>query len=317
MTNCPPPYRPLRGADPPHFVDRADERDLVPGAIVASSTAAYQAGPGDPRFHRLVVSEPAMGKTAMLRAIGRETADRLGWAVAIHCCRPKERALGAVASETLASIQGQWPTEVRKLSTDARAFVRERPTPWPPGVPDGSYAPAESAGPRVDGREHWAGLKHFFKSAGSLARALSRGILVVLDDADRLAGGEVESIGHLARSLSRDELPVALLLSGGPQLEEHFARVANFSSCVWPTRLGWFDNSEAREALVVPAADRGVEFHEEALELLCLSADGYPLELQRLGFAAWSAAGGAEVIAVDDVHAALALLSVETAARAS
>ncbi len=317
MTNCPPPYRPFRGADPPHFVDRADERDLVPSAIVASSTAAYLAGPADPRFHRLVVSEQALGKTAMLRAIAREAADRLGWPVAIHCCRPKERALGAVAGETLAGIQGRWPTEVGKLPVDARAFAPERLPIWLPGVPDSSSVPAEATAPRVDGKEHWARLEHFFKSAGLLARALSRGILVVFDDADRLGGGEVESIGHLARSLSRDELPVALLLSGGPQLEERFARVANFSGCIWPTRLGWFDDSEAREALVVPAADRGVEFREEALELLCSSADGSPLELQRLGFAAWSAAGGAEVIGVDDVHAALALLSADTAARAS
>ena len=79
----------------------------------------------------------------------------------------------------------------------------------------------------------------------------------------------------------------AAALSSG----ERFARAGNFSGCIWPTSLGRLDDGEAREALVVPAADRGVEFHADALELLCLASGGSPLEIQRLGFAAWSAAG--------------------------
>ena len=98
---------------------------------------------------------------------------------------------------------------------------------------------------------------------------------------------------------------------------ERFTRLDNFFGCIWPTSLGWFDESEAREALVVPAADRGVEFQEEALELICLAADGSPLEIQRLGFAAWAAATGPDVVTVADAHAALRQLAPEAPARAS
>jgi hypothetical protein len=118
---------------------------------------------------------------------------------------------------------------------------------------------------------------------------MSRGLMVVLDDADRLGGAEVECAGHLARGLARDGVPVAFLLTGGPELSRRFARTGNFAGYVWPTSLGRFDEGEAREALVVPAADRGVEFEESAVEVLCLAAAGRPLELQRLGLAAWSA----------------------------
>ena len=52
---------------------------------------------------------------------------------------------------------------------------------------------------------------------------------------------------------------------------------------MWPTSLEWFDDGEAREALIVPAAERGVDFDEEALELpLCDASVGSPLEIQRL-----------------------------------
>ena len=112
MTSYPPPYRPFRGAGPPHFVDREDPDDVGVNGIVAASIAAYAAGPRDPRFHRLVTSGPAMGKTALLRAIGRQVADRLGWAVTFHRCQVKERAIRAVSTEVAKTLQKQWPTEL-------------------------------------------------------------------------------------------------------------------------------------------------------------------------------------------------------------
>ena len=94
MTTCPPPYRPFRGAPPPHFVDRADAESIDGAGIVATSLAAYRAGPGDPRFHQLVTSTPALGKTAQARAVARQVSAQLGWVVTFHRCRPKERPCG-------------------------------------------------------------------------------------------------------------------------------------------------------------------------------------------------------------------------------
>ena len=280
MSTCPPPYRPFLGAPPPHFVDRADAEQIgVPGSV-ATSLAACLAGPGDPRFHQLVVGAPELGKTAQARAVGRLVAGRLGWVVSFHRCGRKERAMGDVADQALAGIQRLCSPEARRAAapaTDGGAL------PWPhirPGHPAGrGLAPVPQLRRLLpSGREpSWAELREFFALAGSFAQRMSRGLMVVLDDADRLGGAEVECAGHLARGLARDGVPVAFLLTGGPELGRRFARNGNF------------DEAEAREALVVPAADRGVEFEESALELLCLAAAGRPLELQRLGLAAWSA----------------------------
>jgi hypothetical protein len=153
--------------------------------------------------------------------------------------------------------------------------------------------------------------------AGRFAAKRGRGLLLVFDDADVLGGGEVESLGHLARALARDDLPVALLMSGGPFLAARFARVGHFSGAVWPTYLERFDDAEVREALVVPAADRDVDFEDEALELLCVAAAGSPLEVQRLGFAAWSAAPGGRTVPVTAVEEVIGMARPELAARAS
>jgi hypothetical protein len=316
MTNCPPPYRPLRGAEPPHFVDRAEGEDIGANGIVAGSMAAFAAGPCDPRFHRLVTCGPAMGRTALLRAIGQEAARRLGWAVSFHCCKPKERALGAVAAEIESAMLRQWPAHAGRLASEVLAFGYRATRAAAAGA--GDY-PSEAV-PHLlgaDGESSWATLKQFCKLAGLFARSLCGGLLVIIDDADHLGVGEVESFGHLARALSRDGLPVALLLGSRPQLAERFARAGNFTGSVWPTSLEPFDDGETREALIVPAAERGVDFDEEAVELLCAAAVGSPLEIQRLGFAAWSAASRSELITLADAHEALGLLGREVAERAS
>jgi hypothetical protein len=318
MTNCPPPYRPLRGAEPPHFVDRAEGEDIGANGIVAGSIAAFAAGPCDPRFHRLITSGAAMGRTALLRAIGQEAARRLGWAVCFHSCQPKERALGSLTAEIESAILRRWPAQAGRLASEVLAFGYQAMPLVPPGAeshPSNSVVVPHFL--RREGEVSWATLRQFCKFAGLFARSLSRGLLVIIDDVERLGVGEVEYLGHLARALSRDGLPVALLLSGGEKLAERFARAGNFTGCVWPTRLEWFDYGEAREALIVPAAERGVDFEEEALELLCTAAIGSPLEIQRLGFAAWSAASGSKLITLADAHEALALLAPQVAERAS
>jgi hypothetical protein len=317
MNSC-PPYRPFRGAEPPHFVDRPDD-DLGSTGICAASIAAYRRGPIDPRFHRLVVSGPATGKTALLRAISRQAATTLDWAVTFHRCRPKERALGSATCEILASLHRQWPGQVSALAADVlgprmaprgRGRDEDHPAgralaPAPPFLAPGAEAT-------------WTELQRLLQLAGRFAQQQGRGLLLVFDDADLLTGGEVEGVGHLARTLSNSGLPVALLLSGGQPLGARFARVGNFSGAVWPTPIEFLDDNEAREALVVPALDRGVEFEDEALKQLCLAAGGSPLDVQRLGFAAWSTAPEGRVICVDDVEDALAISDHElAAARAS
>ncbi|MGO9657406.1 MAG: hypothetical protein ACLQVK_00045 [Acidimicrobiales bacterium] len=327
MTTCPPPYRPFRGAPPPHFVDRADAESIDGAGIVATSLAAYRAGPGDPRFHQLVTSTPALGKTAQARAVARQVSAQLGWVVTFHRCRPKERAMRDVANQTVTGMARLWapeaPPPVVRAANQAEAGQEAGAPTWPrtrPGHPAGQgLAPGPQLRRLVPtGREpSWTELREFFALAGSFARAISRGLLLVLDDADRLSGAEVECAGHLARSLSRDGLPVAFLLTGGPQLGQRFARTGNFAGSVWPTRLGRFDDSEAREALVVPAADRDVEFEEGALERLCAAADGRPLEVQRLGLAAWSSSARSGKIGLAAAEEAVGLVAPETTAMAS
>ncbi len=277
MHSGPPPYRPFRGADPPHFVDRAsEEEDLGTSGVVSTALEAYKQGPCDVRFHRLVAAGPAMGKTALLRALCRQVQALFGWAAVLHRCRAKERAMGMLRSQVVASVGRQWG--------DARA----------------------GAGSSVDGGEAWSDLKTVLERCGRTASGLGCGLLVALDDVDLLGAGEAEAFGYLARRLTLERLPVAFVFTGRPWLVRRFERAGNFSGTVWTSTLEPFDPGEAREAIVVPAAERGVEFEDRALELACAAARGSPLAVQRIGFASWAAAGGRPSIGAPEVEEALA-----------
>jgi hypothetical protein len=267
----------------------------------------------------LVVSGPATGKTALLRAIGRQAAASLDWAVTFHRCRPKERALGSATCEILASLHRQWPDQASALAAEVLGLrVAPRGRGRSEGHPAGQGLVPAPPFLAPGAEPTWTELHRLLQLAGRFAQQQCRGLLLVFDDADMLTGGEVEGIGHLARTLSNNGLPVALLLSGGQPLGARFARVGHFSGAVWPTPIEFFDDNEAREALVVPALDRGVEFQDEALQQLCLAAGGSPLDVQRFGFAAWSTAPEGRLICGDDVEDALAIAGDELApARAS
>lgn len=287
MTYSLPPYRPFRGAEPPHFVDRADENDVFGAGIVAAQVNACAAGPCDPRFFGLVTGAPASGKTATVRAVAKEVSARLGWAVVLHRCQAKQRVISTIADEVGASARRSWPGHLGRFAHDVLSLGCSASPARADAVPH-LLSPGDEAS--------WTSVRHFLKLAGMFARGMGSGFVLIFDDADRLPSGEVEVLGYLARNLVRSELPIAFMFSGGPELQARFGRSGNFSGSAWHTPLPRFTGEEAREALVVPAAERGVEFEDGALELLCEASAGHPLEVQRLGFAAWSAARGAAVI---------------------
>ncbi len=121
---------------------------------------------------------------------------------------------GPLSAEIESAMSRQWPAHAGRLASEVLVFgyrpaqgAAEQAPATVPLQPSGR-APHSRAGRRD---ESWATLKQLCKLAGLFAWSLSRGLLVIFDDVERLGVGEVESLGHLARALSRDGLPVALL----------------------------------------------------------------------------------------------------------
>jgi hypothetical protein len=255
------------------------------------------------------MSTPGLGKSALARSVAEQAALRLGWTVVAHRCRRKERALWALAVATADALRRAWPDAA---GAPPRGSLDAGSRRWPrlhPAHPAGTGLLTQEAlrgALRAGEATSWASLRDFFLLLGQWARSAGQGVVLVVDDADRLPPGDAEGVGHLARCLSAQQAPVALLMTGGPSLDQRFARAGYFSGAVWPSELGCFDDAESREALVVPALDRGTQFEDSALGLLVGPGQGLPLQVQRLGLAAWSAARGRGLITRADAELALA-----------
>ena len=95
---CPPPYRPLRGAEPPHFVDRPEGENIGAKGIMAGSIAAFAAARVTPVFtSSLLLALPWARRPSCGQLAGKPAAAGLGGDV--PPLPAKERALGALAAE--------------------------------------------------------------------------------------------------------------------------------------------------------------------------------------------------------------------------
>ena len=75
--------------------------------------------------------------------------------------------------------------------------------------------------------------------------------------------------------------------------------------------IGSLPAEQAREALVVPAADEGVDWEPAALDRVLAVTEGYPYFLQEFGKRAWDAAGGPRTITDDDVARSIPVATAE------
>lgn len=328
MTTALPPYRPFLGAEPPHFVDRPDDLAMSGQGLVSATVMACQRPPGGPGSHQLVVGAPGMGKTAFLRQLGRQVGGRLDWAVVLHHCSPKQQVPSSLARRALSSLCSSWPQFRSELAKAVLATRHGYGAPgWRHCCAQASCAcvlhsarrrwPPAALGPCREAAQGWEDLYGTLHLAGEFAAARGRGVLVMLDDVDLMTGVEAEAMGYLARSLTRELLPVSLVMTGGQGLADRYERCTNFAGALWASRLAPFDHSEAREAIVVPAAERGVDIEEEAVDFLCSQSAGLPVEVQSAAFGAWSAARGGPVITLRHAQDAIARSASQVATRAS
>lgn len=306
MTTC-PPYRPVRGARPPHFVDRPPAGAVDGAGLVASCVAGLRNGPDDPRCRQLVTADPGMGKSAFCSQLAACASAELGWSSVVVQCRPKQAVLGALAERISALLPGAAPL----------------PQPSGPGC---SCREAHPAGQRLRpvppvlsslSERSWDHLSEVVTRAARKLADMGQGLLLVLDDADGAVGGEAEGMACMARTLQARSLPVACLLTASEAAADRWQPWVRAGGPLWHERLGAMHTEECAEALVVPAAERGARFELAALDLMCEFAAGSPLGAQRAGFVVWPTLGERGIVTGEGARCALELVGMQARSIAS
>ena len=133
-------------------------------------------------------------------------------------------------------------------------------------------------------------LAALFETLGEAARDIGVGVLILIDEMQEATDSELTAINTAVHELGQAErpLPVIVVGAGLPSLPAQLAEATSYAERLYDYRsVGLLLPEAAKDALVAPARDLGVEWGAEALTLALDSARGYPYFLQAIGKHVW------------------------------
>jgi len=287
------PYSPGAGARPPALVGRERE-------IEAMDVALQRLLLGRDGRSQLLTGLRGVGKTVLLNEFETLAVGR-GW---FH-----EHV--EVAEE--GDLVGRLVAALRRvlLAMDARRRIGERARralgvlkafalTVPGGV--GISIDVEPVRGPADSGDLATDLAGLFVEVGEVAREHGTGVLLTVDELHYVRLEVLEAlVMGLHRAVQRT-LPVTVAGAGLPSLAALTGEAKSYAERLFLfPEIDSLDAEQAREALVVPAADEGVTWDGDALGAVVTATAGYPYFLQTFGQQAWNAAPGPDRITLADV----------------
>jgi AAA ATPase domain len=299
------PYTPSAGATPPALVGRKAELDTFGTALTRLSQGRHA--------RSMVLSGlRGVGKTVLLNefdklarehgwitsgAVECNEDDRLGPLIArlVHRSLRRlskakraghaiERALGVLRAFSLSLDEAGRPA----LRIDVEAVK---------GVADSGDAEAD--------------IVELFTELGTAAAAQNAGVAMLLDEMQYLQRDDLALISAVFHRVSQDLSPIMLVGAGLPQLPLILRDAKPYNERLFSYRMiESLAPPAARQALLIPAARRGIEFDPRAVEIVLGHSEGYPYFLQQWGETIWNDVDSSPVT-IADVNDAQELVADE------
>lgn len=207
--------------------------------------------------------------------------------------QPLDVRLADMLADLLDGIRGAGP--VRGLVKRAAERVESFSVSFGPL----SVSAESRAGARLD-RELFAALSDVAGAALEEGAAL----VLCLDEAQFADAEHMGALLTAVHRLGQEQLPVALVLAGLPDLPERLSEANTYAERMFEFReVDALDDEAALRAIVEPAAEEGVQYDPQAAEQLALAAAGYPYFLQLHGKYAWDVATGTPIVSANAVTA--------------
>jgi hypothetical protein len=287
------PYSPGAGTRPPALVGRDGEIDAI-------DVALQRLRRGRDGRSQMLTGLRGVGKTVMLNEFEQVAGGRGYFHEHVEVGEDGDLAprLAAAFRRTLLAMDARkriGDRVVRALGVLKAFSIRL------PGGPelsidvDAVYGPADSGDLATD-----------------LAGLFESGVFVTIDELHYVALPTLEALVMGLHRASQLGLPITIAGAGLPSLAALTGEAKSYSERMFTFPvIGSLPETAASEALVVPAADEGVRWDDEALARVLQETNGYPYFLQEFGKQAWDVADGPGVITLDDVVRSLPVAMAE------
>lgn len=147
-------------------------------------------------------------------------------------------------------------------------------------------------------------LQALFETVGAAARAAETSVVIFIDELQYVEESQLASLITALHRTAQMQLPIVLVGAGLPQLRGRMGRAKSYAERLFEfPEIGPLPRTAARIALSKPAKEAGVEFDEDALDLIVQQTQGYPYFLQEWGKHVWDIAPQSPITRAD-VHSA-------------
>jgi hypothetical protein len=144
---------------------------------------------------------------------------------------------------------------------------------------------------RGDSGDLEADLSELFVAVGEAAKDRGRAVAVIIDELQYLDESELGAIIMAVHRVAQQQLPLIVVGAGLPQLVGLAGRSKSYAERLFTyPSVGALAPEDAKEALRGPVRAQGVDFTDDALDLLVAVTHGYPYFLQEWGYQSWNLA---------------------------
>jgi len=280
------PFRTAPGSEPPALVGRDEE----------SSAARYSFNltrSGAPAQPIVFTGLRGMGKTALLRhCIAEASANH---AIVVYA--------EASASEPLATTLQHGIERARRESASLSQKLKSGFDKVLEALPRTSFELPNDIGAVSLASRHKddAVLLNALEDLNDAVRHNGRYLVFAIDEIQDAPVDGLRDLVRFVHATAGTTRPVYLLAAGLHGSREHLHEVRTYTERWRYFRLGLLTPEQTKDAIAIPAHERGVSIAPAALERLAQESAGYPFFVQEYASAAWLAHHG-DAITQDEVE---------------
>ena len=143
-------------------------------------------------------------------------------------------------------------------------------------------------------------LQDLLEAVGRACLTADTGLALFVDELQYVAETELAALIVALHRTAQRQLPVTLVGAGLPQLRGRMGRAKSYAERLFDfPEVGPLSNTAAANAITKPAAELGVRFQEQAVDMILRESEGYPYFLQEWGKHVWDAAEDSPITETD------------------